>query len=68
MNRRQAHCNKRHRLHAEMRKAGVIRQENQSSIEGPDDSRTAQKALKAWKSRKALYLRLQKRSDKVKKG
>lgn len=69
MNRRAAHCAKRRRAHAELRKAGVIRQEYQSSVEGPDDSKKAQKALGNWKARKpSLYLRFQIRFDKVEKG
>lgn len=58
MDRRQAHCNKRRRRHAEMRKAAVIRQENESSVEGPDDSSKAQKGQRAWKSRRPLRLQV----------
>jgi hypothetical protein len=36
-----------------MREATVIRQEKDSSREGPDDSVKAQKAQSNWKSRKA---------------
>lgn len=55
-NRRQAHCAKRHLHHMKMRMTAVIRQEHESSKEGPDDSRTAQKAQTSLKSRKALSL------------
>jgi hypothetical protein len=56
MNRRQMHCVKRRIQHAKMRATTVIRQEHESSREGPDDSPSAQKAQRSLKSRKALSL------------
>lgn len=56
MNRRAAHCKNRRGHHAKMRETTVIRQESQSSMEGPDDSRSAQKSQRNLKSRKALLL------------
>jgi len=51
--RRQAHCRLRRGIHHAMRTGGIMRQEGQSSMEGPDDSPKAAKAAKAWKARKA---------------
>jgi hypothetical protein len=45
------HCRRRGNLHAR-RRGGIMRQESQSSSEGPDDSRQAQQPAKAWKPRK----------------
>jgi hypothetical protein len=47
-----AHCRRRG-AHSRMRNGGIVRQEGQSSAEGPSDSPKAQKAAKAWKARKA---------------
>jgi len=49
--RQQAHCARRGAHHAR-RTGGILRQENESSAEGPDDSPKAAKATKAWKPRR----------------
>ena len=50
--RREAHCHSRRGIHHQRRTGGILRQEGESSAEGPDDSRTAQKSAKAWKARR----------------
>lgn len=50
--RREAHCHSRRGIHHQRRTGGILRQENESSMEGPDDSRQAQKPAKAWKARR----------------
>ena len=50
--RREAHCARRRGAHHAMRREGIIRQEGESSMEGPDDSPKAAKAQKAWKARR----------------
>jgi hypothetical protein len=50
--RRQAAMERR-LCHMAMRRQGVIRQEDQSSREGPDDSPRAAKAQKALRARRA---------------
>jgi hypothetical protein len=52
-NRRKSHFDRRRTHHMAMRITKVMRQEWQSSIEGPNDSPKAQKAQTALKSRKA---------------
>ena len=47
-----AHCHSRRGIHHARRTGGIIRQENESSMEGPDDSAKAAKATKAWKPRR----------------
>jgi hypothetical protein len=42
----------RRTAHTQIRQGGIIRQENESSMEGPDDSRQAQQPAKAWKARR----------------
>jgi hypothetical protein len=49
--RAQHHCRRRV-SHTRMRHGGILRQENESSMEGPDDSAKAAKATKAWKARR----------------
>lgn len=51
--RREAHRARRRDTHSRMRLGGVMRQEGESSREGPDESPKAAKAVKAWKARKA---------------
>jgi hypothetical protein len=53
MNRRQSHIQRRRVHHAIMRVTKVMRQEWQSSTEGPNDSPKAQKAQSSLKARKA---------------
>lgn len=67
-NRRQVHCARRRGRHAVLRETAVVRQENESSSEGPKDSKSALKAEGNLKSRKPLYLQFRKRSGKVGKG
>ena len=50
--RREAHCHSRRGIHHARRTGGILRQENESSAEGPDDSPKAAKAQKAWKPRR----------------
>jgi hypothetical protein len=50
--RRAAHCARRRGVHHARRTGGILRQENESSAEGPDDSPKAAKATKAWKPRR----------------
>lgn len=51
--RREAHCHSRRGIHHARRTGGILRQEDESSREGPQDSPKAQRAAKAWKARKA---------------
>ena len=51
--RREAHCHSRRGLHHQRRTGGILRQEGESSAEGPNDSKQAAKPAKAWKARKA---------------
>jgi hypothetical protein len=50
--RREAHCAQRRGIHHARRTGGILRQEGESSAEGPDDSPKAAKAQKAWKARR----------------
>jgi len=50
--RREMHCSRRRGTHHQRRTGGILRQENESRQEGPDDSRQAAKAQKAWKARR----------------
>lgn len=50
--RREAHCRSRRGIHHARRTGGILRQEGESSMEGPSDSAKAQKPAKAWKARK----------------
>jgi hypothetical protein len=52
-NRRQAALCCRRLAHTAMRRQGVIRQEAESSSEGPDDSPRAAKSQKALRARRA---------------
>jgi hypothetical protein len=49
--RAQAHCQRRGAHHAR-RTGGILRQENESKSEGPDDSPKAAKATQALKARR----------------
>jgi hypothetical protein len=51
--RRTSQLKSRRVSHAIMRRCGIIRQENESSSEGPRDSPSAQKAVKAQTARRA---------------
>lgn len=51
--RREAHCHSRRGIHHARRTGGILRQEGESSREGPSGSPKAAKAVKAWKARKA---------------
>lgn len=51
--RRQAHNCRRRVSHTKMRREGIIRQERESSREGPDDSPRAQAPVKALRARRA---------------
>ncbi len=53
MNRRAMHCHNRRKVHTVRRRTGIINQNIKSASEGPDDSGTAQKAVKAQKARRA---------------
>ena len=50
--RREAHCHSRRGIHHARRTGGILRQEGQSSREGPDDSARAQKPARALKARR----------------
>ena len=50
--RREAHCHSRRGIHHQRRTGGILRQEGESSTEGPDGSPKAQKAVKAQKARR----------------
>lgn len=52
MNRREQHFRSRRLYHYKLRFAVVLHQEGESKMEGPDDSRSAQKAQRAQKARK----------------
>lgn len=52
-NRRQVHRARRRGRHAILRETAVVRQEKDSSREGPDDSASALKGQASLKSRKA---------------
>lgn len=53
MDRRAAQRCSRRTIPNRKRRLGIVDQAKDSSMEGPDDSGTAQKAAKAWKARKA---------------
>jgi hypothetical protein len=53
VDRRAAFLLSRRIIHEKNRRCGIVDQTKDSSMEGPDDSRTAQKAQKALKARKA---------------
>jgi hypothetical protein len=50
--RRELHCARRRGTHHARRTGGILRQEDESKQEGPDDSAKAAKAAKAWKARR----------------